>query len=89
MAILHSDLPCGTMHHPTKFQAEAEIPKELERKHRPSNLDQIYHEKFQCSIEHTKISREWPFLVTISFMVLCITPPYFGPIFDIFEEQEW
>ena len=51
-------------------------------------LVQAYHGKFQSSVEHTKIGQAWPFYTSICFMVLCIIPPNFRLITEIFQEWE-
>ena len=47
-----------------------------------------FHRNFQSSVEHTKISRLLPFYIVICFIVLCITPPNFRPLVEIFKELE-
>ena len=87
MAILNSDLLHDTVHHPIKFQANSWNPSRVRAvtsSLRPG--PKTYHGK--SSVEHTKNGRARPFWIVICSMILCITPPNFSLVPEIFKELE-
>ena len=68
------------------FMPIADILKEIELQSRPSDLAQAYHGKFPQNAQ--KLTEHGHYVIAICFKLLCIIPPNFRLISEIFKDLE-
>ena len=88
MAIFSNDLLHGTVHHPTKFQANSWKPLRVKAVTSSLGPSPSLFWKFLSSVERVNFCWAGPFYIAICFIILCIIPPNCRPIAEILKEAE-